>query len=75
MFGFFLASSVLNRFLISPVSRAAAEHERREGDFRFRHLAARTEAEGIGFSKSEKVSSVISHNIIAWVYLNVKKNL
>ncbi len=57
MSGFFVVSSVLNRFLISPVSRAAAEHERREGDFRFRHLAARTEAEGIGFSKAEKVSS------------------
>ncbi len=59
MFGFFVVSSVLNRFLISPVSRAAAEHERREGDFRFRHLAARTEAEGIGFSKAEKVGSSI----------------
>ncbi len=51
----FLVASVLNRLLISSVSSAQAEHERREGLFRFAHLSARTESEGMAFSEASKV--------------------
>ncbi len=60
MFGIFLLSSAINKLLISPVSSAAAERERREGDFRARHLALWAEAEAVAFSDAKKASGTNS---------------
>ena len=50
MFIFFLLGSAVNLLLLSPVTNAAAEMERREGVFRFRHVQTRLSSEPVAFS-------------------------
>ncbi len=49
MFGLFLVSAVVNKLLMSPVVAATVEQEKREGDFRFRHVAVRVNSESLAF--------------------------
>ncbi|TRY73148.1 hypothetical protein TCAL_00965 [Tigriopus californicus] len=60
MFLFFLVSTLINKVLMSPVVRLTVEQERREGDFRFKHVTVRTHAESLAFHKSARVESVKS---------------
>jgi len=53
--GLSLVGSLFNVFLITPVSRATAEMECKEGDFRYRHANVRSDAEAIAFSDAGKV--------------------
>ena len=57
MFGLFIISSFFNKLLMSPVVRLTFKKERLEGDFRFKHVYVRTNAESLAFSgpKSEAV--------------------
>ncbi|KHJ93535.1 ABC transporter transmembrane region 2 [Oesophagostomum dentatum] len=49
VYGFFLVGAVLNRILISPVTKWAARVEKAEGDFRFKHVSVRSHAEESAF--------------------------
>ena len=57
MFGLFIISSLFNKLLMSPVVRLTFKKESLEGDFRFKHVFVRTNAESLAFSgpKSELV--------------------
>ncbi len=55
MFGLFAVSAVINKLLMSPVVSATVEQERREGDFRFKHVAVRVNSEPLAFHGSAAV--------------------
>ncbi|XP_065919594.1 lysosomal cobalamin transporter ABCD4-like [Dysidea avara] len=47
IFGFFLISTVLNKFLISPIASLVFKQEAKEGDFRFHHVQVRNKSESL----------------------------
>ncbi|CAJ0608115.1 unnamed protein product [Cylicocyclus nassatus] len=49
---FFVIGLVLNRILISPVTKWAAKVEKAEGDFRFKHVSVRNNAEESAFYRA-----------------------
>ncbi|ESO07963.1 hypothetical protein HELRODRAFT_75595, partial [Helobdella robusta] len=46
---FFIISTVINNFLMSPIVRLAAQQEQLEGDFRFKHMQLRLNSESAAF--------------------------
>jgi len=54
---FFFLSTVVNKTLMSPIVALKVEEERREGDFRFKHVAVRTQAESLAFHGSATVEA------------------
>jgi len=58
MCSFFLVGSMLNVLLLTPVTRASTQMEKKEGDFRFRHAEARSEAESLAFSDAGRVRRI-----------------
>eukprot|EP00088_Acartia_fossae_P044676 TRINITY_DN4756_c0_g1_i3.p1 TRINITY_DN4756_c0_g1~~TRINITY_DN4756_c0_g1_i3.p1 ORF type:complete len:669 (+),score=140.73 TRINITY_DN4756_c0_g1_i3:147-2153(+) len=49
MFALFLVSTVLNKMLMRPVITTTVLKERKEGEFRFKHLQVRSNAESLAF--------------------------
>ena len=45
IYGYFLVGTVVNRFLIIPLTKWSARVERSEGDFRYKHVTVRDNAE------------------------------
>ncbi len=58
MYIFFLIGTSINYVLISFVVSLVAEQEKREGDFRFKHLNVRVSSEEIAFSGPPKVEKI-----------------
>ncbi|VDM76481.1 unnamed protein product [Strongylus vulgaris] len=52
IYAFFVIGAVLNRILISPVTKWAAKVEKAEGDFRFKHVSVRNKAEESAFYRA-----------------------
>ena len=48
MFALFLVSTVLNKMLMRPVITTTVLKERKEGEFRFKHLQVKREIEFLG---------------------------
>jgi len=49
MFLLFLVSTVVNKMLMKPVINTTVNLEKREGDFRFKHIMVRSNAESLAF--------------------------
>lgn len=49
---YFILSTAVNKFLMSPVVRLTANKEQKEGDFRFKHMELRSRAESLAMSGS-----------------------
>ncbi|XP_018430598.1 PREDICTED: ATP-binding cassette sub-family D member 4, partial [Nanorana parkeri] len=52
IFGYFLIGSLLNKILMGPVIPKLVEQEKLEGDFRFKHVQIRVNAEAAAFSRA-----------------------
>ena len=52
---FFMVSTIVNKFLMSPVASLVYQQERLEGDFRFKHMQVRSNAEPAAFFRSGKI--------------------
>uniref|UniRef100_A0A5S6R5V2 ABC transporter domain-containing protein n=1 Tax=Trichuris muris TaxID=70415 RepID=A0A5S6R5V2_TRIMR len=57
---YFIVSTIINKFAMSPVIRCVAEQEKKEGDFRFKHMAVRTHAEAIAFYHSDSLEELFT---------------
>ncbi|XP_068108312.1 lysosomal cobalamin transporter ABCD4 isoform X2 [Hyperolius riggenbachi] len=55
IFGYFLVGSVLNKLLMGPVIPKLVEQEKLEGDFRFKHVQIRVNAEAAAFTRAGSV--------------------
>jgi len=53
MYAYFLISTVVNKVLMGPAVRLTVKMERKEGDFRFKHMELRTHSESLALSGSE----------------------
>ncbi|XP_046379420.2 lysosomal cobalamin transporter ABCD4-like isoform X2 [Haliotis rufescens] len=65
---FFILATIINKFLMSPVVRSVFHQKRREGDFRFKHMQIRVNAESAAFYRSgvteEKKANQKLHDLI-----------
>ncbi|KAG1654109.1 ATP-binding cassette sub-family D member 4 [Nymphon striatum] len=61
VFVFFILSTVVNKVLMSPVSKFYAEREKKEGNFRFKHMYVRVNSESIAFHESERTELLKSN--------------
>ncbi|CAI2353970.1 unnamed protein product [Caenorhabditis sp. 36 PRJEB53466] len=60
IFGYFLVGVIINRILIGPLTPWAARVEKAEGDFRFKHVSVRVNAEESTFYKSAQFEHLFS---------------
>ncbi|XP_046704360.1 ATP-binding cassette sub-family D member 4 isoform X4 [Silurus meridionalis] len=56
--GFFLVGTVVNKLLIGPIVSTLVEQEKLEGNFRFKHMQIRVNAESAAFYRAEEVEHV-----------------
>ncbi|KAM5129524.1 lysosomal cobalamin transporter ABCD4 isoform 2-T2 [Mantella aurantiaca] len=52
IFGYFVVGSLLNKVLMGPVIPKLVEQEKLEGDFRFKHVQIRVNAEAAAFARA-----------------------
>uniref|UniRef100_A0A8C1AIF2 ATP-binding cassette, sub-family D (ALD), member 4 n=1 Tax=Cyprinus carpio carpio TaxID=630221 RepID=A0A8C1AIF2_CYPCA len=55
IFGYFVAGTIINKILIGPIVSMLVEQEKLEGDFRFKHMQIRVNAESAAFYRAGKV--------------------
>jgi len=55
MYAIFIVSTLVNKLLMRPVVKITVEREKREGDFRFKHIQVRSNAESLAFHGSAEV--------------------
>ncbi|KAG1944414.1 lysosomal cobalamin transporter ABCD4-like isoform X1 [Pimephales promelas] len=55
IFGYFAAGTIVNKILIGPIVSMLVEQEKLEGDFRFKHMQIRVNAESAAFFRAGKV--------------------
>ncbi|KHJ78732.1 hypothetical protein OESDEN_21645 [Oesophagostomum dentatum] len=68
IYGFFLVGAVLNRILISPVTKWAARVEKAEGDFRFKHVSVRSHAEESAFYSAANFEKAACDEAFAYFF-------
>ncbi|KAI2648820.1 Lysosomal cobalamin transporter ABCD4 [Labeo rohita] len=59
IFGYFVVGTIINKILIGPIVSMLVEQEKLEGDFRFKHMQIRVNAESAAFY------SILSYIVIA----------
>ncbi|KRY16734.1 ATP-binding cassette sub-family D member 4 [Trichinella patagoniensis] len=59
IFCYFIVATIINKFLMSPIVRLVAEQERKEGDFRFKHVSVRNHSEAIAFYQSGSLENYL----------------
>uniref|UniRef100_A0A1I7TFI2 ABC transporter domain-containing protein n=1 Tax=Caenorhabditis tropicalis TaxID=1561998 RepID=A0A1I7TFI2_9PELO len=67
IFAYFAIGVIINRILIGPITPWAARVEKAEGDFRYKHVSVRVNAEESAFFKSsefEHIFSDLSFNVL-----------
>ncbi|XP_076826392.1 lysosomal cobalamin transporter ABCD4 isoform X2 [Brachyhypopomus gauderio] len=55
IFGYFVLGTIVNKILMGPIVSALIEQEKLEGDFRFKHMQIRVNAESAAFYRAGKV--------------------
>uniref|UniRef100_A0A8C5Q020 ATP binding cassette subfamily D member 4 n=1 Tax=Leptobrachium leishanense TaxID=445787 RepID=A0A8C5Q020_9ANUR len=55
IFGYFVVGSLLNKLLMGPVVPRLVQQEKQEGDFRFKHVQIRVNAEAAAFGRAGSV--------------------
>ncbi|XP_077101440.1 lysosomal cobalamin transporter ABCD4 isoform X2 [Siphateles boraxobius] len=58
IFGYFVAGTIVNKILIGPIVSMLVEQEKLEGDFRFKHMQIRVNAESAAFYRAGKVEHI-----------------
>ncbi|VDK21713.1 unnamed protein product, partial [Anisakis simplex] len=53
IYGYFLLGTVVNKVLLSPIAKWSARVERSEGDFRYKHVSIRNNAESVALYNAE----------------------
>ena len=61
-FMFFLVTTVINKYLLSPIVNLVYHQERAEGHFRFQHVRIRSNAESIAFMSGGHLEKMISNH-------------
>ncbi|PIO72861.1 ABC transporter transmembrane region 2 [Teladorsagia circumcincta] len=70
---YFIIGAVLNRILISPLTKWAARVEKAEGDFRFKHVSVRNHAEESAFYRAADFEQNSSNEIFSMLWNTQKK--
>uniref|UniRef100_A0A4W4FDI1 ABC transporter domain-containing protein n=1 Tax=Electrophorus electricus TaxID=8005 RepID=A0A4W4FDI1_ELEEL len=74
IFGYFVLGTIVNKILMGPIVSTLIEQEKLEGDFRFKHMQIRMNAESVAFYRAGKVEHMRTdwrlHNL-----LHTQKNL
>ncbi|VDL69788.1 unnamed protein product [Nippostrongylus brasiliensis] len=60
---YFVIGAILNRILVSPLTKWAAKVEKAEGDFRFKHVSVRNNAEESAFYRAAEFEKASSNQI------------
>ncbi|XP_031418986.1 ATP-binding cassette sub-family D member 4 isoform X2 [Clupea harengus] len=55
IFGYFVVGTIVNKVLMGPIVSTLVEQEKLEGDFRFKHMQIRVNAESVAFYRAGKV--------------------
>ncbi|XP_060119359.1 lysosomal cobalamin transporter ABCD4 isoform X2 [Heteronotia binoei] len=55
IFGYFIIGTVVNKILMSPIVSTLVQQEKLEGDFRFKHVQLRVNAESAAFYRAGQV--------------------
>uniref|UniRef100_A0A8C5SIN3 ATP binding cassette subfamily D member 4 n=1 Tax=Laticauda laticaudata TaxID=8630 RepID=A0A8C5SIN3_LATLA len=55
IFGYFIIGTIVNKFLMSPIISKLVHQEKLEGDFRFKHMQLRVNAESVAFYRAGEV--------------------
>ncbi|XP_026567458.1 ATP-binding cassette sub-family D member 4 isoform X1 [Pseudonaja textilis] len=55
IFGYFIIGTIVNKFLMSPIISKLVQQEKLEGDFRFKHMQLRVNAESVAFYRAGEV--------------------
>ncbi|MED6282420.1 ATP-binding cassette sub- D member 4 [Characodon lateralis] len=53
IFGYFVVGTIANKILMGPIVSTLFEQEKLEGDFRFKHMQIRVNAESVAFYRHE----------------------
>ncbi|VDM91844.1 unnamed protein product, partial [Onchocerca ochengi] len=61
IYAYFALATVINRLLLSPIVLLVNEQEKKEDDFRLRHVEVRTNAESIAFYQSGLIENVMTN--------------
>uniref|UniRef100_A0A915C639 ATP-binding cassette sub-family D member 4 n=1 Tax=Parascaris univalens TaxID=6257 RepID=A0A915C639_PARUN len=59
IYGYFALATLVNKLLLSPIVSLVNEQEKKEGEFRLRHVEVRTNTESIAFYQSGLIENVM----------------
>ncbi|XP_054876089.1 ATP-binding cassette sub-family D member 4 isoform X4 [Poeciliopsis prolifica] len=74
IFGYFVVGTIANKILMGPIVSTLFEQEKLEGDFRFKHMQIRVNAESAAFYRAGKVEHMRTDRRLQ-VLLETQKSL
>ncbi|KAI4893349.1 hypothetical protein NFI96_024138 [Prochilodus magdalenae] len=74
IFGYFVIGTIANKILMGPIVSTLTEQEKLEGDFRFKHMQIRVNAESAAFYRAGKVERMRTDQRLQSL-LHVQKSL
>ena len=70
---FFLISTIINKFLMTPVVQYVFKQENLEGDFRFKHMQMRVNAESAAFLRAGNIEEIKTNHTLNQLILTQQK--
>lgn len=64
IYGMFIAGTIVNKLLMSPIVKFVVKQEKCEGNFRFKHMQVRVNSESIAFHVSGAVESCKTNHLL-----------